>query len=289
MVKKTTFLEKLFGARKEKEGGIESVSGSGRTGEGPGTRDWGIGGGGEEIPVRPRPGSPELSETAGNDSGNGKEESTSLLKRGRKEEAMVALTEGFKDLSELLTGIRDRMEEQGRRAGDLNEKVADLPTLAKAQVDFMTAISKTLEQQNRKTGELVQRLGNLPDLLEGIHKTLEKQVAAEERSEKTMQDFRSTMDRIHSSIGKLSKENSDAVKEATTSLERTHERTTRVFEKTQTQAYAAFEKAQKAHLAQLKSLMERSARMNRTIVVLLAIVFAGLAALFAIVLVGPGS
>lgn len=256
MVKKSTFLEKLFGARRERE--LEPDGGTGR-------------GGAVRAP-------------ADREAGNG--EAQLALRKAKREEVMQALTDGFKDLAALLRGIQDRMEEQGKRTGDLGEKVADLPALAKAQVEFMTAIRDTLVQQKEKTAELLERLGNLPEALEGIHRALEKQVAAEERSERTLAEFRASMNRIHASIGELSKESAAAVREATTSLERTHERTTKVFEKTQAQAYTAFEKAQRAHLAQLKTMMERTARMNRTIVVLLVIVFSGLAALFGIVLAG---
>ncbi|GEM_PF-3183682 len=205
---------------------------------------------------------------------------------GKKEEAMQALTDGFQNLSRLLEGIQGNLDSQGKRADHLNEKVSDLPVLAKAQVDFLTKVSGQLETQTARTGELLSKLSGLPDLLDGIHKTLEKQVAAEERSEKTLQDFRKTMNNIHDSIGDLTRENSKALKASTESLERTHKRTTQAFEKTQNQAYASFEKAQKANLHQLSAIMERSTKMNRTMIVLLAVLFAGLAVLFVLVLNG---
>jgi chromosome segregation ATPase len=205
---------------------------------------------------------------------------------GKKEEAMQALTDGFQNLSRLLEGIQGNLTSQGDRADDLNKKVADLPVLAKAQVDFLTKVSGQLETQTARTGELLSKLSGLPNLLDGIHKTLEKQVAAEERSEKTLHDFRKTMNNIHDSIGNLTRENSKALKASTESLERTNKRTTQTFEKTQTQAYASFEKAQKANLTQLSAIMERSTKMNRTMIVLLAVLFAGLAVLFVLVLNG---
>jgi hypothetical protein len=203
---------------------------------------------------------------------------------GRREEAAQALVDGFKDLGCLLQGIHERLDAQGRRSGELNEKFADLPVIAKAQIDFMSRVSQQLVEQREKTGELLAKLSGLPGLLDGIHKTLERQAAVEERTEKNLRDFRTTMDRIHSSIGQLTQESHKAVREATESFERSHSRTTRVFEETQRQAYETFEKTQSAQVDQLAKIMERSSRMSRSIVVLLVLVFASLVALFAIVL-----
>ena len=240
-------------------------------------------------PPPPKATEPKVEKVEKKESGKKVEVETSPVRKvlgGKKEEAMQALTDGFQNLSRLLEGIQGNLTSQGKRADDLNEKVTDLPVLAKAQVDFLTKVSGQLETQTARTGELLSKLSGLPNLLDGIHKTLEKQVAAEERSEKTLQDFRKTMNNIHDSIGDLTRENSKALKASTESLERTNKRTAQAFEKTQTQAYASFEKAQKANLTQFSAIMERSTKMNRTMIVLLAVLFAGLAVLFVLVLNG---
>ncbi|HHI78682.1 MAG TPA: hypothetical protein ENK02_01740 [Planctomycetes bacterium] len=314
MVKKTGLFERLFGHKKE-DSPRQGAKGAGRT-AGPSSTTGGAarpankGVAGERVgakpAVPPKPASdrmvpktpppspkPEAKKPAV-EGAEPKAEKKSEVEMtpvrkvlgGKKEEALQALTDGFQNLSQLLEGIQGNLASQGKRADDLNEKVADLPVLAKAQVDFLTKVSGQLETQTARTGELLSKLSGLPELLDGIHKTLEKQVAAEERSEKTLQDFRKTMNNIHDSIGELTRENSKALKASTESLERTNKKTTQTFERAQSQAYASFERAQKANLTQLSAMMERSTKMNRTMIVLLAVLFAGLAVLFVLVLNG---
>ncbi len=203
---------------------------------------------------------------------------------GRREEAAQALTDGFRDLSGLLKNIDKHMDEQGRRSTRFSENFTDLPEMAKAQVDFMAKISQQLIDQKDKTSELLGKLGGLPQLLDGIQQALERQVVVEERTEKNLEDFRSAMDRIHDSIGTLAKESQAAVKESQESFERSHGRATRVFEETQKQAYATFERTQSAQLEQLSRLVDRTGKMNRGMVIMVALVFASVIALFAVVL-----
>ncbi|MCA8971785.1 MAG: hypothetical protein KDC95_18500 [Planctomycetes bacterium] len=197
-----------------------------------------------------------------------------------REEAAQALTDGFRELGNLLQGIHRRMDDQSRQATGLNDKFVGLPDMAKAQVDFMAKVSQQLVEQKEKTGELLDKLSGLPALLDGIHKTLERQAAVEERTEKNLRDFRSTMDRIHNSIGELQSQSQSAMTKATETFERTNGRTTRVFEETQKQAYETFQKTQEQSLAQLAKIVEKSGKANRGVTIvlsLLLVAFVGLA------------
>ena len=196
---------------------------------------------------------------------------TRILGGKSREDAAQALTEGFRELGSLLHGIHERMDSQGRQSSQLNENFAGLPDMAKAQVDFMATVSQQLVEQREKTGELLEKLGGLPDLLDGIHKTLERTAAVEERTEKNLRDFRTTMDRIHTSIGELSAQNTAAMSKATESLERTNSRTTKVFEDTQQKAYETFQRSQEQGIAELSKVVERTSRSSRAITFMLAL------------------
>lgn len=196
---------------------------------------------------------------------------TRILGGKSREDAAQALTEGFRELGSLLHGIHERMDSQGQQSSKLNENFAGLPDMAKAQVDFMATVSQQLVEQREKTGELLEKLGGLPDLLDGIHKTLERTAAVEERTEKNLRDFRTTMDRIHTSIGELSTQNTAAMSKATESLERTNTRTTKVFEDSQRKAYETFQKSQEQGIAELSKVVERTSRSSRSITFMLAL------------------
>ena len=248
-------------------------------------------------PIRPTSSAPAAKATSGapaatNAGANGGSSSSAasgnsgalsrVLGGKSREEAAAALNDGFRELGTLLQGIGSRMDEQGKQSASLNEKFTDLPAMAQAQVQFMTTISQHLTEQKAKTGELLDKLGGLPGLLDGIHKTLERQAAVEERTEKNLKDFRATMDKIHDSIGVLTTES----KKATESFERANSRQTRVFEETQKSAFTTFEKTQSAQLTELSNAMNKAAQMNRGMIIMLTLVFAAMVALFAIVL-GP--
>lgn len=187
-----------------------------------------------------------------------------------REDAAHALADGFRELGSLLHGIHERMDAQGQQSTELNKNFVGLPDMAQAQVTFMAKVSEQLVEQREKTGELLDKLSGLPDLLEGIHKTLERTAAVEERTEKNLRDFRTTMDRIHTSIGELSSQNTAAMAKATESLERTNTRTTQAFEESQQKAYTTFKQAQEQGLTELGKVVERTSRSNRRVTLMLA-------------------
>lgn len=233
-------------------------------------------------PARPEPSVKRNEKPLVIDGGRGSSGSgiSRVLGTKSREEAAQALTDGFRELGNLLQGIHRRMDDQSRQATGLNDKFVGLPDMAKAQVDFMAKVSQQLVEQKEKTGELLDKLSGLPALLEGIHKTLERQAAVEERTEKNLRDFRSTMDRIHNSIGELQSQSQSAMTKATETFERTNGRTTRVFEETQKQAYETFQKTQEQSLAQLAKIVEKSGKANRGVTIvlsLLLVAFVGLA------------
>ena len=202
----------------------------------------------------------------------------------KKEDAATALVDGFKDLSGLLHGIQDRMDEQTRRTGDLNSKFHDLPEVARAQIEFMGKISEQVVSQEERTRVLAERLSGLPELLDGLHKTLEKQLEREERTEHTLTEFRGTMDRIHQSIGKLSHENQVAMSTAVESFERSQETATSAFSEAQKMAHETISQNQDVHLKQINDLVDRTTRANKNMVWLMVMVLGALIVLFIAVL-----
>lgn len=286
MVRKSSFLDKLFGKRKDVSQLEESKADVGVLLDKHGRPTHKHGRNVDVGPVAnpPTAAAPGVDRTKPANGGSGggvPPEVQPVTMHLGKREATNALVDGFQDLSALLRGLDRRMEQQGQRTGDLNEKFTELPAMARAQVDFMSQVSRQLSDQKQRTGELLSKLTGLPALFEGIHKTLERQAATEERTEKNLTDFRQTMDRIHESIGTLAKGNQKAIKDTTESFERSSTRTTRAFEETQKQAYTSFEKTQSAQLGQLGQMIESSTRVNRWMIVTMVIVAFTLVALLA--------
>jgi hypothetical protein len=204
----------------------------------------------------------------------------------RKEDAIVAVTEGLSDLGNLLRGINTRMEEQNERSGTLAARFEDFPATARAQIELLGVISRQLEESRGSTRELMEKFGEMPDLLRGIHKVLERQAATEERTESTLAEFRNTMDRINGSIADLSHEHSASLKETHASFERTHAQSVRVFEQTQKESVQTFKHSQEGQSRQLAALLDSSGKMNRAILVFLIMIFTALVSIFVVVLSG---
>ncbi|PIE23313.1 MAG: hypothetical protein CSA62_07910 [Planctomycetota bacterium] len=219
------------------------------------------------------------------------QESPSVMSRvlgtSKREEAAQALTDGFQDLSKLLKTIDERMVDQGAQAREMSSKFDDMPAMARAQIDFMAKVAMQMTEQKEQTGKLLDRLGGLPQLLDGIHQALESNALAERRTERTLDDFRDTMNRIHDSIGTLTTESQKAVRETAASFERSHARASETFRKTQEETHDSFQRSQDAHLRKLEQMMESNQKSTRAITTMLVVVAAAVViVLFTLVLGG---
>ena len=95
-------------------------------------------------------------------------------KMSAQEDAVVALGEGFRELSSMVRGVQTRMEDQGERSEAVTESVKQLPALGQAQLDLLRQMAAQMEQQNQASGKMMTALGTLPELLDGVRTALDR-------------------------------------------------------------------------------------------------------------------
>jgi hypothetical protein len=120
-----------------------------------------------------------------------------------KEEARLAIGEGFQELSSLVRGVQTRVEDQGGQAAKMAEEIQSLPALGRSQLDLLQKMASHFEQQTEVGAQLLQKLGDLPGLLGGVQQALEKATATDARTADTLDQFRETMDRIEGSMEQM--------------------------------------------------------------------------------------
>ncbi len=206
----------------------------------------------------------------------------------KKEDAQKAVVRGLQDLSNLLQGIQERMENQGEKTGKLLETFKDLPEAAQAQIEFLKKISQQMEAQHGRTTQLLERFSQIPELLDGIQKILEAQQSAEARRDQTLSRFRETMERINSSISSLSQDNAKAMREAAQTFEKTHAQSVQTFEKSQRQTLEVFQKAQETHSKALGEFLASTRKQNKAILVFLVLTFLVMAGILVGMFTGLG-
>src|SRR5690606_38051483 len=69
-------------------------------------------------------------------------------KISQKEEAQLAISDGFKELTSLLRGMQHRVEDQGERFAQAADGIARLPALQASQLELLRGIADRLDRQN---------------------------------------------------------------------------------------------------------------------------------------------
>lgn len=193
MVKKTSLLNKLVG-RWRTSAGLE-VHEATRTSDGPSPS-------GSRLPssrAKPVPVEPEVAEVLAQPVA----ERTSGRKLSVKEEALLTMDGGLKELASLMRGVQVRLDAEGAQVGEMAQDIKMLPALGQAQLDALRAVATQLEQQGRVGERLLQTMADLPHTLSGLRSTLDKVVATDERTASTLGEFRSAMDSIQDSMRQM--------------------------------------------------------------------------------------
>lgn len=229
-------------------------------------------------------------------------ERASGRKLSSKEEAVVTMGEGFRELSTLVRGVHSRMENQGERAAMLAEEIRSLPALGRQQLVLLEKMAAALEQQQQFGSRLLASLGSLPETLQGVRTALERSAATDERTAQTLGEFRATMDRIDGAMGRMV-ESSDRQTEGQRELvdavrngrEQDVQALGQALRESRTEDMAQLEKAtersmegvrraQQEHNARLDRLAKDGSRWSNVIVVLLALTFFTLAGILTVLL-----
>jgi len=213
-------------------------------------------------------------------------------KISQKEEAQLAISDGFKELTSLLRGMQHRVEDQGERFAQAADGIARLPALQASQLELLRGIADRLDRQNAQNDVVVRSLGDLPELLGGVRAALERAAATDERTAATLDDFRTNMARIQDSMERMvdhSRQHAESARklagdqdqrtdELRSVLADGQERAAQQLERTQREGVAALRDASADQANRLGRLIEDGTRTHRAILIMLGLVFAGLVA-----------
>lgn len=132
---------------------------------------------------------------------------TAEKRDGRKmsvrEDALLAVGKGFQELGSLVRGVQVRMEGQGSQVAEIAEQLAVLPALGQAQLEMLKAMATALDRQNSLAETMQASVGQLPQIMSSVQQALERANATDQRTVRTLDEFRTTMDRIQGSIGEM--------------------------------------------------------------------------------------
>lgn len=244
MVKKTSLLDKLVG-RWRTSAGVEvregtrakASSGSGAnrvSGSAPAPTQ-------RQAQATVRPVEPEAAEVLGQplaDRASGRKLSV-------KEEALLTMDGGLKELASLMRGVQVRLDAEGQQVGALADDIRLLPALGQAQLDALRAVATQLEQQGRVSEKLLQTMADLPSALTGLRATLDKVVATDERTAGTLSDFRAAMDSIHASMRETVEQSKAQAERGDSAVRAQDARTERVVESLQELTRSEKERAER--------------------------------------------
>ena len=237
-------------------------------------------------------------------------------KLSSKEEAAMAIGEGFDELSSIMRGVTVRLEDQGGRVANMAHDMAMLPELGRAQLNALEQLLLKLDRQGDSMEQVAQRLVELPNAMAGLQGALDRVVASDDRAAATLAEFRSNMDRIQSSMQQMvegsrsqadstamlvreqgaqsariaetvSREGTkqvEAVRGAVDDLNRTQQRAVDKLDATQAKALDGLRMAHEDQANRLGKVAAESSKWNRAVLVLLIMVFATLASIFVVLL-----
>ena len=115
----------------------------------------------------------------------------------RKDEAVNAIGESFRELSSVLASVNERLDRQDGRAVDLTEHLSELPEYLRAlprlqeeQNGALNAVAKAQEGQARAAEGMAQALERIPDAMRdgtaATEQAIRKVAAAQQQTAKVM-------------------------------------------------------------------------------------------------------
>ncbi len=225
-------------------------------------------------------------------------------KMSAKEDALVALGEGFRELSGLVRGVQTRLDAQGDRSQSFVEDLRALPALGQAQIELLRQMAGQLEQQTATNGKLLSTLGELPNALSGVQAALNRAAATDERTAKTLSEFQGTMDRIHGAMEKVvdsagrqvdaaqalvdrrDGERDDLLEAVRDGSRRDNAELAEQLSAARREDMEAMRSMHTRQVAQLDELGKSSGRFGNAVVVLLALTFLAIAGVLTAIVVG---
>ncbi len=231
----------------------------------------------------------------------------SARKMSDSEKGLVAVNEGFKELTQVMRGMQSRLDSQAEESSRAASDIHRLPAINQAQLELLRRMSEHMDRQNQSTDVMATHLGELPKVMSELREALDRASAIDERTSSTLDQFRGNMDRIHSSMAKMV-DNSSQQAEAASSLLRAQRDhldgfSQRMDEERGQQVEAVgsivgnletvtetgmdnLRKAQADQSTRLGKLIAEGTRASRAIMILLALTFLALVVISILLVVG---
>lgn len=220
----------------------------------------------------------------------------SSRKMSDREEAMLALSTHFQELTSLLRGSQARVDDQLTKIVGATSALTQLPALGQQQLEALRGLSAQMERQNTLGEQLAGTMTRLPNLLQNVEAALARAAATDERTSATVREFQTTMDRIHSAMGQMVQHGEQHVRTAQTLAERRDQELKGLaegIEKSQRTAVGELQRTtdeglqtlRRSHEDQsnrLQRVVQEHAGWNRAVLVGIGLVVLGIGALIAL-------
>jgi hypothetical protein len=223
-------------------------------------------------------------------------EARSTRKMSDREEAMLALSTHFQELTSLLRGSQARVDDQLTKLVGATSALGQLPVLSQQQLDALRTLSTQMERQNSLGEQLAGTMTKLPNLLENVESALARAAATDERTAATVREFQSTMDRIHQSMGQMVQHGEQHVRTAQSLAERrddqlqglvngiqeTQSRSVAQLQRTTEESLQTLRRTHEDQSNRLQRVVQEHAGWNRAVLAGIGLVVLGIGALIAL-------
>lgn len=236
--------------------------------------------------------------------GNGREvanefaaaDTRSSRKMSDREEAMLALSTHFQELTSLLRGSQARVDDQLTKLVGATSALHQLPALGQQQLDALRTLSVQMERQNALGEQLAGTMTKLPNLLQNVETALARAAATDERTSATVREFQTTMDRIHSAMGQMVQHSEQHVRTAQGLAERrdqelkgladgiqqTQQRAVSELQRTTDEGLQSLRRTHEDQSNRLQRVVQEQAGWNRAVLVGIGLVVLGIGAVIAL-------
>ncbi len=201
-----------------------------------------------------------------------------------REDVVLAMNESFGELSSLLRGVQVRMEDQGGRLADMGAHVQKLPLTAEQELEAVRDLAKQIEEQNQLSKSMLEAYADLPQVMLGVKEALQRAAASDERTARTIEDFRSSMGHVQGSMREMVQSSKEQSQSAA-ALAKSQENSVRQLESTTQEGLKALRWAQEDQANRMIKLVGESSKWSRAVLVMLVMTFVVLACILGAILV----
>jgi chromosome segregation ATPase len=223
-------------------------------------------------------------------------EARSSRKLSDREEAMLALSTHFQELTSLLRGSQARVDDQLTQLVGATSALTQLPALSQQQLDALRTLSVQMERQNALGEQLAGTVTKLPNLLQNVESALARAAATDERTSATVREFQTTMDRIHQAMGQMVQHGEQHVRTAQGLAERrdqelqglvagiqeTQQRSVTELQRTTEEGLRTLRRTHEDQSNRLQRVVQEHAGWNRAVLVGIGLVVLGIGAVIAL-------